>query len=194
MPGRLVLVRHGDTGWSRSGRHTGRTDVALDPEGRRQARRLATRLGGHRFADVLVSPALRARETCAGAGFGAEARVVEDLHEWDYGDFEGRTTPEIQTQWPGWSLWHDGAPGGETPAQVAARADRVLALAARHAAAGDVLLFAHGHLLRVVAARWIGLDGASGARLALDPASISILGHERDTAVLERWNDTDEPL
>jgi len=168
-------------------RHTGRSDIPLEPQGRQEARALGRRLAHHRFAQVLVSPLARARETSELAGFpGAE--VCDDLREWDYGDYEGRTTADIRTQRPGWSLWSDGAPHGETLAQVAARADRVVALA--RAVPGDVLVFAHAHILRVVAARWLALPAGDGSRWVLGPASVSVLGWERETPVIERWNDT----
>jgi probable phosphoglycerate mutase len=150
------------------------------------------RLAHHRFARVLVSPLERARETCALAGF-AGAEVCDDLREWDYGDYEGRTTAEIRSQRPRWSLWSDGAPDGESLEEVAIRADRVVA--AVRAVPGDVLVFAHAHILRVVAARWLALPADDGSRWVLGPASVSILGWERETPVIERWNDTGgEPL
>jgi probable phosphoglycerate mutase len=182
----LVLVRHGQTEWSRTGRHTGRTDVPLSDEGRRLASRLAASLAGRRFARVLTSPLSRAADTCrlAGLGDGAEAR--EELVEWDYGGYEGLTTPAIRERRPGWSLWRDGAPGGESPAQVGARADRLLA--ELRGLPGDAALFAHGHVLRVIAARWLGLAPCDGALLALSTATVSVLGWERGTAVLRLWN------
>jgi broad specificity phosphatase PhoE len=190
--GRLVAVRHGATAWSTTLRHTGRSDLPLEPEGREQARAVGRRLARHRFALVLVSPLTRARETSALAGF-ADAEVCDDLREWDYGAYEGRTTAEIRAERPGWSLWRDGAPDGETLAQVAARADRVVALV--RGAPGDVLVFAHAHILRVVAARWLALPAGDGSRWVLGPASVSVLGWERETPVIERWNDTGgEPL
>ncbi len=182
----MVLVRHGETEWSRAGRHTSRTDVPLTDEGRRAAAALAAPLGARVFGLVLTSPSTRARDTCALAGFGAVARVDDDLREWDYGDFEGRTTADIRAEDPGWSLWSDGAPGGENADAVAARADRVI-IRIREAN-GDVLVFAHAHLLRVLAVRWVGLAAADGARLALTPARVSVLGYERETAVIEQWN------
>ena len=186
--GRLAVVRHGATAWSQAGRHTGRTDIPLLDEGRRQAETLGRRLGGHAFALVLVSPLERARETCEIAGFGAVAQVCDDLREWDYGDYEGRTTPDIRADRPGWSLWDDGAPGGESAADVGRRADRVVAAA--RAVDGDVLAFAHSHVLRVVGARWLGLPPDDGRLLVLDPATVSVLGWEREVAVVTRWNDT----
>jgi probable phosphoglycerate mutase len=186
-PSRLVAVRHGATAWSTALRHTGRSDIPLEPEGRQQARDVGRRLAGHPFARVLTSPLVRARETCVLAGF-AEAEISEDLREWDYGDYEGRTTAEIRSRRPDWSLWRDGVPGGESVEAVSRRADRVVALV--RDAPGDVLVFAHAHILRVVAARWIGRPAADGARLALDPATVSVLGWEREIPVVERWNVT----
>jgi probable phosphoglycerate mutase len=183
----LVVVRHGATEWSTSGRHTSRTDLALLDEGRLEAVELGRRLAGLSFARVLTSPLLRARETCEIAGFGARAEVCEDLREWDYGAYEGRTTEEIRAERPGWSLWRDGVPGGETAQDVARRADRVIG--AVRDGTGDVLAFAHAHVLRVVAARWLALDAAGGALFTLSPATISVLGWERDVGVITRWND-----
>ena len=189
---RLVVVRHGATAWSSAGRHTGRTDLPLAPDGVTQARRLGRRLEGHDFALVLVSPLARARETSRLAGF-PDARIDDDLREWDYGACEGRTTAEVRAERPGWSLWRDGVPGGETLEQVADRADRVVALA--RSAPGDVLAFAHAHILRVVAARWLALPARRGARFALAPATVSVLGWEREDPVVERWNDDEgDPL
>jgi len=184
---RIVVVRHGETEWSLSGRHTSRTDLPLTERGRRRAEELAAALGGP-FALVLCSPLRRARETCEIAGFAGQAEIDDDLHEWDYGQYEGLTTPEIRADNPDWSLWRDGCPGGEGPGEVAARADRVVARLAD--AGGDALAFAHGHLLRVLAARWVSADAAFGARLALGAGAISVLGHERETRVIERWNLT----
>ena len=183
-----MLVRHGATEWSRAGRHTGRTDLPLLDEGRRQAGELRRLLTGHTFSLVLSSPLLRARETCLLAGFGEEAQLCPDLREWDYGDYEGLTTSQIRARRSDWSLWDDGAPGGEQPQDVGRRADRVVATA--RAAGGDVLAFAHGHLLRVVGARWLGLEPRDGRLLGLDPATVSVLGWERDAPVVSRWNDT----
>jgi broad specificity phosphatase PhoE len=182
---RVVIVRHGETEWSLSGRHTGRTDLPLTDEGRRRAAALAGALGGP-FALVLCSPLRRARETSELAGFGEQAMICDDLHEWDYGDYEGLTTEEIRAKNPGWVLWRDGCPGGETPLQVSDRADRVLARIDE--VDGDVLAFAHGHILRVLAARWAEMDVTGGARFALSAGSFSVLGHERETQVIERWN------
>jgi probable phosphoglycerate mutase len=180
------VVRHGETEWSASGQHTSRTDLPLTDEGRRRAEGLARALSEWAFAVVLTSPLRRARETCEIAGFGSQAELDDDLREWDYGEYEGMTTPEIRESAPNWSLWRDGCPGGEYPADVARRADRVISrLTGAH---GDGLAFAHGHLLRVLASRWVGLDAADGARLTLGAGAISVLGHERDTSVIERWN------
>jgi broad specificity phosphatase PhoE len=195
--GGIVLVRHGATEWSEAGRHTGRSDLPLLPEGRRQAEELSRMLGAADFNRVLCSPLRRARETCELAGFGDRAEIVEDLREWDYGDYEGLTTPEIRRRRPAWSLWRDGCPGGESPGQVSARADRVLALATSADGEGQregrapALLFAHGHILRVVSARWIGLEVDGGSRLVLRPAAVGLLGHERETRVIEGWNVTE---
>ncbi len=183
-----VLVRHAETEWSLNGRHTGRTDLPLTDHGREVAAALREPLRAWQFALVLVSPALRARETCELCGLGAEAQVRDDLQEWDYGDYEGLTTAEIWERRPGWVLWRDGCPGGESPADVGARADRVIAEVA--AADGDVAVFSHGHMLRVLGARWIALGPEGGGRLGLSTAAICVLGHERDTAVIARWNDT----
>ena len=147
-------------------------------------------LAGHTFALVLTSPLKRALDTCEIAGLGPVAQVCDDLREWDYGDYEGLTTSEIKAERPDWSLWDDGAPGGETPEAVGRRADQVVAVARR--TSGDVVAFAHGHLLRVVGARWLGLAPRDGRLLALDPATVSVLGWERETAVVARWNDTSE--
>lgn len=185
--GEIWLIRHGETAWSLSGRHTGTTDVPLTPHGVRQAERLGRRIAGKRFALVLTSPLARARETCLLAGLAAGAEADADLAEWDYGDLEGRTSAEIRTGTPGWTIWTGAVPGGETAAQVGARADLVLARARRED--GDVALFAHGHLLRVLAARWLGLAPAAGRYFALDTASVSVLGVEQDLPVIRSWNE-----
>jgi probable phosphoglycerate mutase len=182
----VVLVRHGETDWSATGRHTSHTDLPLTEAGRKRARELASVLAGRRFTLVLTSPLRRARETCELAGFGAVAERCDDLHEWDYGEYEGMTTPEIRRQDPDWSLWRDGCPGGESPEQVGARADRVLERV--KADGGEVLAFAHGHLLRVLSARWIGMEVAAGARLALSAGAVCVLGYERETKVISLWN------
>jgi probable phosphoglycerate mutase len=187
--GESVLVRHAETQWSADGRHTGRTDLPLTGAGRARAGALAQRLSAWDFDLVLCSPARRARETCDLAGLGGAAQIREDLWEWDYGDYEGLTTPQILERDPRWVLWRDGCPGGEGPAQVGARADRIVdELAAR--AGGEVAVFSHGHMLRVLGARWIELEPAAGGRLALGTASLSVLGHEHGMRVLTRWNDT----
>ncbi|HUO47742.1 MAG TPA: histidine phosphatase family protein [Acidimicrobiales bacterium] len=188
MPARLVVVRHGATAWSTAGRHTGTTDLPLEPEGRAQAEALALRLAGHAYAEVLTSPLRRAADTCALAGFGTRAVVEEGLREWDYGDYEGRTTDEVRAGRPGWTIWRDGVPGGETLQEVAARADEVIARV--RASGGDTLAFAHAHILRVLAARWLGLEASAGAHLVLGPAAPCVLGWERETPALVRWNDT----
>ena len=182
----VILVRHGETEWSRAGRHTGRTDVPLTDAGREQGVALGAALLGRAFVLVLTSPLSRAAETCRLAGFGDVARERVDLQEWDYGAYEGRTTPEIREERTDWTLWRDGVPGGETAADVGERADRVIA--ELRAAGGDAAVFAHGHLLRVLTARWLGLDAAEGRYFALDTATISALGHERETAVIRLWN------
>lgn len=181
----LWLVRHGPTEWSEAGRHTSVTDLPLLPAGEEAARGLATRLGAVDFSLVLTSPRLRARRTAELAGH-PDAEVDDDLVEWAYGDYEGVTTPEIRRSVPGWTVWTHPSPGGESAAEVGARLDRVVARA--RAVEGRTLVFAHGHSLRVLAARWIGLDVAGGRLLRLDTATISVLGHERETPVVLRWN------
>ena len=186
--GETVIVRHAETEWSLNGRHTGRTDVPLTEHGRDVARALRARLSKWRFELVLVSPLLRARETCELCGLGSDAQLCPDLLEWDYGDYEGLTTPAIRAQRPDWLLWRDGCPGGESPADVETRADRALGEIA--AAGGNVAAFSHGHMLRVLGARWIALGPENGARLGLSTGAICVLGHELQTAVIARWNDT----
>lgn len=186
----LFIVRHGATEWSENGRHTSRTDLPLLPKGRARAAELGRIFAGVAIDRVLCSPRLRARETCDLAGFGDRKVIVDDLHEWDYGEYEGLTSPEIRKINPEWSLWRDGCPGGESPQEVAARADRVIGMAVAAGATGDTIAFAHGHILRVLAARWIGLGAAGGERLALAPAGIAKLGHEHATRVVDRWNVT----
>ena len=183
----VVLVRHGETEWSRAGRHTGRTDVPLTDRGRRQADAIAARLHDRRFARVLTSPLARAIETGRRAGFGDQAELCPDLLEWDYGAYEGRTTQDIRREVPGWSLWRDGVPAGETAEEVGHRADRVIG--AIRLGGGDALLFAHGHILRVLAARWLGLPPADGRLFGLDTATVSVLGWEREVAIAKHWND-----
>lgn len=181
-----MLVRHGETEWSRAGKHTGRTDVPLTDRGREQALAVGEALRGREFALVLTSPLQRAADTCRLAGFGDQAQERDDLVEWDYGAYEGRTTEEIRKERPGWLVWDDELPGGETLAQVGVRADRVIGEV--RAAEGDALLFAHGHVLRILAARWLGLEPRAGRLFALDPATLSTLGYEHETAVLRVWN------
>ena len=180
------LVRHGETEWSAAGKHTGITDLPLTERGREAARAVAPALQGHRFAAVLTSPLRRARETCELAGLADVAQVVDDLREWEYGDYEGRTTAEIRESRPGWTVWRDGCPGGESAADVAVRADRVVTRL--RSVDGDVAVFAHGHFLRMLGARWCGLSPEAGAVLALDTATLSRLGWEREQPVLRVWN------
>jgi broad specificity phosphatase PhoE len=182
----MWVVRHGQTSWSSTGRHTGRTDLALDADGERQSEALAGLLQGRTFTLVLVSPLQRAFETCRLAGLGGQAEVSDDLLEWDYGDYEGLTTDEIRQERPGWTLFTDGVPNGETAADVGRRADRVISRA--RSTEGDTLCVAHGHLLRVLAARWLGLPPAGGRLLALGAGSVSVLGWEREVPVISRWN------
>ena len=182
----IVVVRHGETEWSATGRHTSRTDLALTEKGRERATALASQLAEWSFGLVLTSPLRRARETCELAGFGNAAQVCEDLREWDYGSYEGLTTPEIRQERPDWNLWRDGCPGGEMPDEVGARADR--ALERLGAADGDAVAFAHGHILRVLTARWLEMPVAAGARFALAAGGVGVLGYERETQVLRRWN------
>lgn len=182
----IVLVRHGETEWSSSGKHTSYSDIPLTERGREQAAALASRLLGRSFKLVLSSPRERALDTCAFAGLGEQVEISDDLEEWNYGEYEGRTTQEIRNQVPDWTIFTHGAPGGETPEQVGARADRVLARAADTGA--NVALFSHGHFLRVLGARWIALTGNDGRLLGLDVATISVLGYEREQRVVRVWN------
>jgi broad specificity phosphatase PhoE len=184
----VFLVRHGETEWSASGKHTSRTDVELTPEGERAARALGERLSGREFALVLSSPMRRARDTADLAGFAGRYEVDDDLKEFDYGDYEGLTTPEIREQRPGWYLWSDGNPGGERADQVGGRVDRVIERALAALPDGDVAMFAHGHLLRTLGARWIGLGAECGGLLGLDTAALCELGFERDVRVIWLWN------
>jgi broad specificity phosphatase PhoE len=186
-PPRVVLVRHAETEWSLNGRHTGRTDLPLTDDGRRAAAALAPVLSGRPFALVLASPLRRARETCELAGFGERAQFRPDLQEWDYGEYDGLTTAEIRERRPDWSLWRDGCPGGEDAAAVGARADRTIE--ELRAASGDVAVFSHGHFLRVLGARWVGLEPDGGSKLGLSPGALCLLGHERETPVLLGWNE-----
>jgi broad specificity phosphatase PhoE len=186
----VYLARHGETAWSLTGQHTGLTDLPLTPRGEQNARRLGERLRGLKFAKVFTSPLQRAARTCELAGFKNVAAVDRDLLEWNYGDYEGRRTADIRAEQPDWQLFRDGCPGGETLAQVATRADRVVARV--RAIEGDVLLFSSGHILRVLAARWLALDGAYGSLFFLSTASLSMLGyeHDRSSPVVRLWNDT----
>jgi probable phosphoglycerate mutase len=186
----VYLARHGETAWSVSGQHTGLTDLPLTGRGEHNARRLGERLAGMRFAKVLASPLQRAARTCELAGFGALAEVDRDLVEWNYGEYEGRRTSEIRAERPDWQLFRDGCPGGESPHQVGARADRVVGRV--RAVHGDVLIFSSGHFLRVLAARWLGLEAAAGRYLLLGTASLSALGYEHDAQepVIRLWDDT----
>jgi broad specificity phosphatase PhoE len=182
----VVLARHGETEWSRDLRHTGRTDIPLTDKGREQARMLRGALAGFTFERVLSSPLERALETCRLAGLGDQVEVTEDLLEWDYGEYEGITTATIRETRPDWNLWRDGCPGGEVAADVGRRVDRVIDAIA--AVEGAVALFAHGHVLRVLTARWLGLDPQGGALFKLDTGTLSVLGYERETRVITRWN------
>jgi broad specificity phosphatase PhoE len=184
----IWLVRHGETEWTKSGRHTGRSDVPLTDVGRRQAEGIARRLAGHRFALVLTSPRSRAADTARLAGF-PEAILEPDLAEWDYGAFEGRTTADIRSEIADWSIWTGPWHQGETVEQVGARADRVIERCLDPGVEGDVLLFAHGHLLRVLAARWLGLPPDAGRHFALGTATLAVLGWERTNRVIETWNE-----
>ena len=183
---RAILVRHGDTAWTLTGQHTGRTDIPLTEAGREAARALAPLAARVKLALVLTSPLGRARETCELAGLAPQARVDPDLLEWHYGEYEGLTSAEIHARAPGWLLFRDGCPGGESPAQVADRVDRVIARV--RAVDGDVALFAHGHVLRVFAARWVGLPAGTGRHFLLDPATVSVLGHYRRIPAVQSWN------
>ena len=183
---RIWLVRHGETEWSKSGQHTGRTDIPLTATGEQQGKALGRHLAGRQFALVLTSPLGRARETCRLAGFSEGAQVTDDLLEWNYGIYEGRTTAAVRAEQPGWSIWTTTVAQGETVEQVGERARRVIERA--DAVAGDVALFAHAHILRILAACWMGLPPIHGRNLTLSTASISVLGYERETRVLQIWN------
>lgn len=185
-PQEVLLVRHGETQWSLSGQHTGRTDIPLTENGRAAAQHLAPLLASRSFALVLTSPLQRARETCQLAGLGPHAQTDADLLEWDYGAYEGLTPQQIRAERPTWMIFTDGCPGGETPSQVGERVDRVIARA--RAATGNVALFAHGHVLRVFAARWLGLPPASGSHFMLSTATVSVLGNYHGSAAIKRWN------
>jgi probable phosphoglycerate mutase len=186
----IWVVRHGETEWSEEGRHTGCTDVPLTARGEDLARGLRSKLAGRRFTLVVTSPLQRARRTAELAGF-SDAEVWGDLHEWDYGDYEGMTRGEIQERRPDWWLWTDGCPGGESPGQMTSRVDAVVERCA--GAGGDVLMFAHGHLLRSLAARWIGQPVSLGAHLDLYPARVNLLGNDRGTPTLQLWNSPEPP-
>ncbi|MBE9153689.1 histidine phosphatase family protein [Cyanobium sp. LEGE 06113] len=185
-PHEVLLVRHGETAWSLSGQHTGRTDLPLSARGEAEARQLQPALAARPFALVLCSPLQRARQTCALAGLAERAVIDPDLREWDYGRYEGLTTDQIHAEAPDWLVFRHGCPEGESPGQVARRADRVIARA--RAAEGPVVLFAHGHLLRVLAARWLELPAAAGAQLLLDTSSRSVLSWYRGIPALGCWN------
>lgn len=182
----LWIVRHGETEWSLSGQHTSRTDLTLLPQGQRRAREVGKALRGKKFALALSSPMTRALETARLAGI--EPEVDQNLREWDYGEYEGMTTAQIQKADPGWTIWTKTPQGGETAEQVGTRADRVIAQVTT--AAGDVIVFGHGHMLRVLAARWLGLEPQAGRYFALSTGSISVLGEEREIRVVKLWNET----
>jgi probable phosphoglycerate mutase len=186
----VYLARHGETVWSLSGQHTGVTDLPLTPRGEGNARRLGDRLRGLAFVKVLTSPLRRATRTCELAGFGGAAEVDKDLVEWNYGQYEGRTSAQIHAERPGWQLFQDGCPGGETPAEIGARADRVVARLRE--ALGDVLVFSSGHILRVLAARWLGFEPGCGRGFFLGTGSLSRIGYEHELTrpVISLWNDT----
>jgi broad specificity phosphatase PhoE len=186
MVSQIFLIRHGETAWSLSGQHTSRTDLPLTPHGEELARQLAPRLAGKQFTHVLTSPMGRARQTCKLAGYDAVARVENDLHEWDYGDYEGKTSAEIHQQCPGWNIYRDGCPNGESPEQIAARADRVIVRL--RALEGMVAVFSHGHFLRALAMRWVGLSILEGQHFGLDTASIGTLAFEHNQPIISLWN------
>lgn len=187
----IVLIRHGETEWSKDGRHTGSTDIPLTDEGQRQARHAGERIAALSFALVLSSPLSRALETCRLAGLGDHVQVRDDLREWDYGEYEGATTTSIHEARPGWYLFEDGCPDGEDAPQVGERVDRVIAEA--RAAGGDVALFGHGHSLRVLAARWLGFGPEQGGRFALSTATVSVMGDEHGRPAAWLWNDSWKP-
>lgn len=186
----IYLARHGETAWSLSGQHTGLTDLPLTERGERNAQRLGKRLAGLTFSKVFTSPLQRARRTCELAGFGAVAEMDPNLVEWNYGSYEGRRTAEIHAERPGWQLFRDGCPGGESPAQIGARADKVVSRL--RGIKGDTLLFSSGHFLRVLAARWLGLETVAGKYLMLSTASLSMLSYENNLSqpAIRLWNDT----
>lgn len=182
----LYLIRHGQTDWAKSGQHTGRTDIPLNDCGKEQAQALRPALASLSFAQVLVSPLVRAQATAEIAGLGAQAKVTDDLAEFDYGSYEGITTADIRKQVPGWTVWTHPCPGGETLAQVQARCQRVIDLACQ--TPGAVALVAHGHVLRILAATWLGLPATEGRLFMLDTSTLSILGHEREARAIKVWN------
>jgi broad specificity phosphatase PhoE len=188
--GDLYLVRHGETAWSLSGQHTGKTDLPLTPRGEQQARGLEARLRGMQFEQVFSSPLQRARRTCELAGFGARAKLDPELVEWNYGDYEGRTLAQIRSTRPGWDIFRDGCPGGESVAQITARVDGVISRL--RALGGNVLIFSSGHVLRVLTARWVESPAELGRRLVLDPTSVCVLGYDHGgtDSVIRLWNDS----
>lgn len=191
---KLFLARHGDTAWTDSHQHTGRTDLPLNVRGEEHARQLGQRLRGFSFVRVFTSPLLRASKTCELAGFGSGAEIDQDLIEWDYGRFEGKKTSDVLKEWPGWELYRDGCPGGESPEDVAIRANRFIARV--HSINGDVLALSSGHIIRMIAARWCGLTPAAGRVFFCRPASVGVLGFEHDSRVqpiLRLWNYVSEP-
>jgi broad specificity phosphatase PhoE len=191
---KLFLARHGDTAWTDSHQHTGRTDLPLNKRGEEHARQLGERLRGFSFAHVFTSPLLRASKTCELAGFGEGAEVDNDLLEWDYGRFEGQLTSDVAKEWPGWELYRDGCPGGESAEDVAMRADRFIARV--RGIDGDVLAFSSGHIIRMIAARWHGLTPVAGRVFFCRPASVGVLGYEhesREQPVIRLWNYVNEP-
>lgn len=190
--GEILLIRHGETTWSASHRHTSYTDLELTPDGERQAKALGVMLAGRRFVRVLSSPRQRALRTAHLAGLHVDA-ADPDLAEWNYGEYEGITTADIHEDHPHWNLWTDGSPGGESPAQVGERLDRVLARVAPLLDRGNVALVGHGHSLRVLGARWIGLPPSAGGLLRLDTTTVSVLGHEHGRRVIQRWNQPAPP-
>jgi len=186
MTTRAILIRHGETEWTLNGRHTGHTDIPLTEGGRAAARQLAPLAAKVKFSLVLTSPLRRARETCELAGLGSQAQVDASLFEWNYGEYEGLTTSEIQDRAPGWMLFRDGCPGGESPGEVAARADAVIARALGQG--GDVALFGHGHFFRMLAARWLALSPLAGSHFLLDPSTLSVLSHYHGIPAIKAWN------
>ena len=185
---KVLLIRHGETEWSLSGQHTGTTDIPLTENGRKVARLLQPILAKHVFALVLTSPLRRARETCELAGLGDRAEIDPDLMEWNYGEYEGLTPQQIHAKRPEWMIFTDGCPGGESPDQVEARIDRVISRIREVAAEGNVAVFAHGHLIRAFAARWLGLRAADGRFFLLDPATVNVLSYYRSVPAVKHWN------